>query len=187
MVNGVDQRAWFALHVRSRHEKTVQAQLIAKKHEVFLPLYWKRSRTVDRIREVQLPLFPGYLFCRFDPSERTSLISTSGVIDLVRTGPDPAAISTEEIDSIQRIVASQAEVEPYPHLAVGDLVVLTRGSLAGLKGRLINVRNRSRFVVSVELLCRSVMLQTEPEWVVRCNQFDASCPILEATLSAAPL
>ncbi|MGA9886725.1 MAG: transcription termination/antitermination NusG family protein, partial [Candidatus Acidiferrales bacterium] len=62
-----DVLPWFALQVRTRQEASVAQQLNGQGYERFLPLYKVRKRWSDRIKEVNAPLFPGYLFCRFNP------------------------------------------------------------------------------------------------------------------------
>jgi transcription antitermination factor NusG len=157
---------WFALHTKSRHEKTVFAQLEAKQHDVFLPLYSVKNRWADRWKTVCLPLFPGYVFCRFDLTARYSVLATSGVIDVVRIGSQPAPIENSEIDAVQLIVNSKVAAEPYPHLISGQHVMMTGGPLNGLIGTLTSIRNGVRLVVSVELLCRSVLVEIDRDWVV---------------------
>ena len=80
---------WYALQVRSRHEKKVHAHLQAKSQDVFLPLYRASHKWADRRKTVHLPMFPGYVFCRFDTTLRHSVLATSGVIDIVRVGTGP--------------------------------------------------------------------------------------------------
>jgi transcription antitermination factor NusG len=157
---------WYALHVRSRHEKTVHSQLEAKQQDVFLPLYSARNKWGDRWRSVSLPLFPGYIFCRFDPADRYSVLATSGVIDIVRVGSEPAPIETQEIEAVQLIVSSTVKAEPYPTLVQGQKVILTDGPLTGLTGTLTQIRNTCRLVVSIELLCRSVSVEIDRDWVM---------------------
>lgn len=157
---------WFALHVRSRHEKTVFSQLEAKDQDVFLPLYSVKSKWGSRWRVSALPLFPGYVFCRFDPAIRYSVLATSGVIDIVRFGSEPAPIGEAEIQAVQMIVNSSVPAEPYPALVKGQRVMMTGGPLNGITGTLTNVRNSLRLVVSVDLLCRSVAVEIDREWIV---------------------
>lgn len=174
---------WFALHVRSRHEKTVHGQLEAKEQEVFLPLYSVRNKRGGGWRVSSLPLFPGYVFCRFDPALRHSVLATSGVIDVVRFGAEPAAIEKSEIEAVQFIVNSSAGAEPYSDLVRGQRVMMTDGPLSGLTGTLTTVGNSCRLVVSVELLCRSVSVEIDRDWVVpidpreTCSLRIASTPI----------
>lgn len=157
---------WFALHVRSRHEKSVFAQLEAKSQDVFLPCYTTRSKWADRIKDVSLPLFPGYVFCRFDPGMRSKVLATSGVIDVVRAGRDPAPISPSEIEAIQRVVLTPIYTEPYSSIAVGQRVHMCAGPLTGLTGSIIEVRKQLRLVLSVELLNRSILVEIDRDWVV---------------------
>ena len=157
--------AWHAVRVRSRHEKLVFAQLQAKQHETFLPLYAAKHKWADRWKTVSLPLFPGYLFCRFPRPGRSSVLSTPGVIDLVRTGSEPAPIADGEIEAIQKAVNSPLLTEPYAGLVNGQRVVMTEGPLKGLAGTLLETRRNLRLVLSVELLHRSVVIEIEREWI----------------------
>src|SRR5216684_1011727 len=74
---------WFALQVRARHEMGVAQHLCSRGYDWFLPLYKCRKRWSDRMKEVETPLFPGYLFCRFDPQERLPILTSPGVIQVV--------------------------------------------------------------------------------------------------------
>jgi len=157
---------WHALYVRSRQEKSVQAQLDAKAHEVFLPLYCARHRWADRWKTVSSPLFPGYVFCRFNNKNRASVLATSGIIDVVRTGSQPASVDPGEIEALRRVVDSQLVAEPYAHLIKGETVTINEGPLKSLTGVLIQVRKGLRLVVSIELLRRSVLVEIDRDWVV---------------------
>jgi transcription antitermination factor NusG len=158
--------AWYALHVRSQHEKSVFAQLDAKRHEAFLPLYNARHRWADRWKTVSLPLFPGYVFCRFDVAHRSSVLTTSGIIDLVRAGSEPAPIENSEIEAVRAVVASKLTAEPYDNLVAGQSVKLISGPLTGLSGTLMEIRSNFRLVVSVHMLNRSVSVHIDRDWVV---------------------
>jgi transcription antitermination factor NusG len=157
---------WYALWVRSRHEHTVAAQLNARQHEVFLPLFSARHKWADRWKTVSLPLFPGYVFSRFDVAKRSSVLSASGVIDIVRIGTEPAEIDPAEIEAVQTVVKSSLFAEPYPQLVKGQRVTVSGGPLNGVPGTLIEVRNSLRLVVSVELLNRSVSVEVDRDWVL---------------------
>jgi transcription antitermination factor NusG len=160
------REAWYALHVRSRQEKVVYAQLDAKRHEAFLPLYSARHRWADRWKTVDLPLFPGYVFCRFDAALRSSVMATTGVIDLVRAGMEPAPIESSEIDAVRAVIASKLAAEPHGSLVAGQSVRLVTGPLTGVTGTLMEIRSNFRFVVSVQMLNRAVSVEIDRDWVV---------------------
>ena len=156
---------WFALRVKSRCEKVVAAIARNKGFEEFLPLYQCRQRWSDRLKSVEFPLFPGYVFCRLDPQYRLPLLTIPGVLHFVGIGKVPAPIDDAEIIAIQSAVASGLSAEPWPFLEVGQRVQLEDGPLAGLEGFLVEVRKRYRVVVSVTLLKRSVAVEIDREWV----------------------
>ena len=112
---------WYALHVRSKFEHLVSVTLRGKGYQEFLPLYRSRRRWSDRVKEIDLPLFPGYLFCRFDVRDRLlPILSTPGVIAIVAAGKTPVPVSEEEIAVVQAVVRSGLPTLPWPCLTIGD-------------------------------------------------------------------
>jgi len=156
---------WFALRVKSRYEKVVSTIARNKGFQEFLPLYQCRRRWSDRVKTIELPLFPGYVFCRLNPQYRLPLLTIPGVVHFVGIGKTPVPVDDEEILAIQSAVASGLSTEPWPFLNVGQRVRLEEGPLTGVEGILIEVRKRYRVVVSVTLLHRSVSVEIEREWV----------------------
>ena len=128
-----EQHPWFALRVKSRTEKVVSTIARNKGFEEFLPLYQSRRRWSDRFKSVEMPLFPGYVFCRFNPEFRLPLLTIPGVMGLVGVGKVPVAIEDAEIAAIQAAVGAGLMAEPYPFLEVGQTVRLAEGPLAGLR------------------------------------------------------
>jgi transcription antitermination factor NusG len=161
---------WFALRVRSRYEKLVATMAREKGFEEFTPFYRSRRRWSDRFKHIDLPLFPGYLFCRVDPENRLPLLVIPGVLHFVGIGKVPAPIDSAEIAAIRSAVQSGLSAEPWPFLQVGQRVRLEAGPLAGLEGLLIEARKQVRIVVSVSLLNRSVAVEIERQWVTPLDQ-----------------
>jgi transcription antitermination factor NusG len=160
-----EESSWYAIRVRARWEKLVADALRNKEYDEFLPLYRKRSNWSDRIKEITLPLFPGYVFCRSDLSGRTPFITTPGVIGILSFAGCPAIISDKEIEVIKAIVHSGADVGPWPYVHQGRRVRMHCGPLAGVEGILIRAKGDWRVVLSVETLCRSVAVEVDREWV----------------------
>ena len=152
---------WFALQVRTRQEASAGDQLRRQGYDQFLPLYKVRKRWSDRIKEVEAPLFPGYLFCRFNPHDRLPILKTPGVIQVVGFKDGPAAVDESEIRSIQALVAAGVPHHPWPFLAAGDRVRIESGPLVGLEGILTEVKRSYRLVLSVTLLQRSVAVEID--------------------------
>jgi transcription antitermination factor NusG len=156
---------WFALRVKPRFEKTVATIARNKGYEEFLPLCRSRRRWSDRVQSVDLPLFPGYLFCQLNPEFRLPLLTIPGALHFIGIGRTPAPIDDQEIASLQAAMRSGLWAEPWPFLDVGQRVRLEEGPLAGLEGLLIEVRKKQRMIVSVTLLKRSVAVEIERDWV----------------------
>jgi transcription antitermination factor NusG len=157
--------SWYAIRVRSRFERTVSAALSGKGYNEYLPLYRARCQWSDRSKDLDLPLFPGYLFCRFDARVRLPILTTPGVISIVGTGKVPVAISDREIESIQTMIRSGLHLQPWPQLVVGSRVVIEEGPLKGLEGVAVDIKKKYRLFISIPLLQRSVSVEIDREWV----------------------
>jgi len=161
-----NEMPWFALYVRSRHEKTVTEVLRNKGFATFLPLYSSIQVSGRRESAVSLPLFPGYVFCQFDPNgRRMPILTTPGVVYVVGLGGEPSAVDPLELDAIRAVMKSGMITEPWPFLTQGQRVRVTRGSLEGLTGVLMSFRKQDRLILSVSLLQRSVAVEIERAWV----------------------
>lgn len=152
---------WYAVYTRSRHEKKVAVGLKDKDIEVFLPLRSVINRWKDRRKEVQLPLFSGYVFVRIVPEQKIPVLQTAGVVTLVGNGSDPMPIPEEQIESIQKLVNSGIRYDPYPYLKEGMRVFIKRGPLKGMEGVLIEKRKKHLLVLSVDLIQQSAVLQVD--------------------------
>ena len=156
--------SWYALRIQSRLSDLASVTLRGKGYEEFLPLYRTRRRWSDRVKQVELPLFPGYLFCQFDVNDRLPILTTPGVIGIVGAGKTPVPVDIEEIEAIRAILRSGLAAQPWPLLRVGAKVYIERGPLAGLEGIVINTDKVYRLIVSVSMLQRSVAVEIDREW-----------------------
>jgi transcription antitermination factor NusG len=160
-----DTTKWFALTVKPRHDKAVASVLDAKGYETLLPTYKKRCRYATRAKESHLPLFPGYVFCRFSLLIRLPILTTPGVTGIVGAGPSLLPVDETEIDSLRTAMRARTELLPYPFLTVGQRVRITEGSLAGVEGIVVRVKSIPSLVLSISLLQRSVLLEIDPSAV----------------------
>ena len=101
-MNG-QETAWFALAVVPRKEKVTAQTLRMREYEDFLPLYSVRRKWSDRIQTVELPLFPGYVFCRFDPKVHLPILKIPTVMSIVGMGKQPEPIPHLEIAALQTV------------------------------------------------------------------------------------
>lgn len=152
---------WFALVVKPRHEKAVSRILETKGYEIFVPLQKTQHRYDTRLREFELPLFQGYIFCRFDLSGKLPVLTTPGVTRILGAGRVPVPVDDVEIASLQTVLKAQVPVRPFPFLSAGRKVRIAEGSLAGVEGIVVSFRHPSRLVLSITLLQRSVLLEID--------------------------
>jgi len=155
---------WFALRVKSRSEKVVALMAQNKGFEEFVPMYQSQRRWSDRLKSLELPLFPGYIFCRINPQHRLPLLTIPGVLHFVGIGKIPVPIEDSEIAAIQKAIRAGILTEPWPFLEIGQRVRLEDGPLAGLEGILVGTAKNQRVIVSVTLLKRSVAVAVERHW-----------------------
>lgn len=169
MATGIEpekaSQPWFAVQVRAKHENTAATVLRGKGYDPFLPLYKCRKRWSDRIKEAELPLLPGYLFCRFNPLDRLPILVTPGVIQVVGIARIPTPIDEAEIAALQTAVRSGLPSQPWPFLEVGQRVRVDYGPLTGHEGFLLEFRGHHRIILSITLLQRSVAVQVDSAWV----------------------
>jgi transcription antitermination factor NusG len=149
---------WYAVLTRARHEKRVAEQLQGKGIECFLPLYEALHRWKDRRKLVQLPLFPGYLFVRFALQNRLRVLQTVSVAEIVHFRGDPVPLPEREVEGLRSGLAL-LRAEPHPYLRVGQRVRIRSGPLTGSEGLLIRRKNSYRFVLSIDLIMRSIAVE----------------------------
>jgi transcription antitermination factor NusG len=158
---GGENQRWFALQVRTRWEGSTAVLLAGKGYQTLLPTYQTKKRWNGRVKQLNAPLFPGYVFCQFDALNRLPILVTPGVISVVGRGRIPLPVDDSEIAAIQTVVSSGFQAEPWPYLEIGQRIRIESDSLNGLEGILINFKGNHRIVVSVSLLKRSVALEID--------------------------
>ncbi|MBN2417082.1 UpxY family transcription antiterminator [bacterium] len=158
-----NDRKWYALYTKPRHEKKVDLQLREKGLTSYLPLRTVQKRWSDRKKWVDEPLFRSYVFVRADSRERYDAVQSYGALRVVGFKGVPIVVPDEEIDRIRRILREVENVEPADYFTAGDPVEIVQGPLSGMRGVLEEVRNDHRLVVRIESVRQalkfSVLLQ----------------------------
>ncbi|MGH9630247.1 MAG: UpxY family transcription antiterminator [Bryobacteraceae bacterium] len=166
---------WYALRVGPQREKSVLASLVGKGYEVFLPMYRVLRVSSRHTKEVKVPLFPGYLFCRFDAHKRLSIVTTPGLLFIAGAGKVPLPVDQNEINAIQRIVSSSLHYEPCEYLREGTEIEMIAGPLTGVRGIIVSRKNSHRLLASISLLQRSVAVEIDQEWAA-CGSVRETIP-----------
>lgn len=159
--HGTEATSWYAIRTRHRHEKKATEELRRRAIDTYLPLYgsvreWKNGRHL-----IQMPLFPGYAFVRIVSRERLEVLRVPGVVDLVGSNGKPLPVAEIEITSLRQALAQAKCAGPHPFITRGRKVRITAGPLSGLQGIVVRRKGRIQVVVSVELIRRSVLIETD--------------------------
>ena len=154
---------WYCVHTRPLKEQQVATHF----HQMLgLEMYFprlRRQKTIRRVRRVVTsPLFPRYLFCRFDPSLRYRAVRYApDVIEVVRFGEHPAVVDDGIIEALKNWASDALDIITIqPDLRPGDLVEITDGPMRGLQAVILNSPNdRDRVTVLLSILeCGAKMM-----------------------------
>src|SRR5579864_8356897 len=159
---------WCAVYTHSRHEKKVAQQLEERQIENFLPLYRSVRRWKDRRKELDLVLFPGYVFVYLDLKDRLRVLQVPSVVRFVSFNGQPAPLPDAEIEVLVSGLAKGVRAEPHPYLKVGHRVRVKYGPLAGTQGILVRRKDKFRVVLSIDLIMRSVAVEVDEADVEPC-------------------
>jgi transcription antitermination factor NusG len=156
-----DRPEWYAVYANVRHEKRVKECLDRRMVECYLPSYRSVRRWLDRRKEVELPLFPGYLFVRIAYRSRLQVLTVPGIVHIVSFDGRPAPICEDEIEVLRQALSRGTNWEPHPYLKVGRRVRIRNGPLCGVEGTLVRRKEGYRLIISIELIMRSVATEVD--------------------------
>ncbi len=150
---------WYAVQTRPRHEKRIAQELRGRLLEEFLPLHRCRHRWKNGVvADLELPLFPCYLFVRSSVRDKIRLLQLPGVVGLAVCSSHPTAIPDSDIQAL-RALLTVSSAEPHPFQTAGDRVRIVAGPLAGMEGVLTGKKQKLRVVLSLDIIMRSVAVE----------------------------
>jgi transcription termination/antitermination protein NusG len=165
-IAGTPQALWYAIHVRSRHERQVGRQLEERQFNYLLPVYRSVRKWKDRRKELDLVLFPGYVFVNLELQNRLRVLQIPGVARFVSFQGAPVPLSLSDVEFLSNGLAQGVRAEPHPYLKAGRRVRVKHGPLSGMEGVLVRKKEKFRLVISLELIMRSVMVEVDESDVV---------------------
>ncbi len=156
----MNHEPWGVLQVVANHERKVARHLAAGALEHYLPLYTERSKWTDRTVTLERPLFPGYIFVRYAPERRISVISTPGVLKLLGNR-ETGMVDNTEIDRIRKALASGYVLRPHPGISVGTRVRVCRGIFQDVEGLVTDLRGSRSVVLALSAVQQFFSLQID--------------------------
>jgi transcription termination/antitermination protein NusG len=152
---------WYAAYTCANHEKRVASEIQARDVEHFLPVYSSVRRWKDRRVNLELPLFPGYVFVRLALRDRLRVLQIHSVVRLVGFNGQPVALPDEEMEILRSGISQRLHAAPHPFLTVGRRVQITNGPFAGLEGVMKRRKSNLRVVLSLNLIQRSIAVDVD--------------------------
>ena len=159
-------KSWYAIYVRSRHEKSVHAELQQKGIESSLPLTIVTRQWSDRRKKVEVPLFRGYVFVKIDiKNEKLPVLRTSGVVKFVTFNNVTVPIPEDQMYWLQQMIASDLLLSQEQDFPVGTEIDVMFGPLKGLRGRVKQKNSETRLVVWFDAIMQGVSVEIDPTWL----------------------
>jgi transcription antitermination factor NusG len=152
---------WYAIYTRPSHEKRVVEHFGLREIECYLPSYRTTRRWKNRCKvELELPLFPGYVFARFEWRLHIGVLETPSVVSIVGNGREALPLLHSEIEAL-RTGLNLRRAEPHPYLNIGERARIMRGPLEGFEGIVERRNNGLRVVLTLQQIMKSVAVEVE--------------------------
>jgi transcription antitermination factor NusG len=157
---------WFALYIRQRLREKCEEYLQSRSYDIFSPVRTEIHRWSDRNKAIDVPLFPGYLFCRFDPQKSAPILATPGVSGIINSGGKFLEVNPEQLENVRKSLDSGLPIEVVPDFVRGQRVRIISGAMAGIEGVLSALKNQIRVGLEVTMMNRSILVEVSPSQVV---------------------
>lgn len=154
---------WWVAHTKSRNEKALAHDLMAKNVSYFLPMTWRVHRHTHRTIKALLPLFTGYLFFCGNESERVELLKTNRVANLIEVKDQEHLI--HELVRFEQALRAGAPLTPYKYLAKGQWCRVIAGPLLGLEGIIVQTKGDTRLVLQINMLGQAASVEIDIDMV----------------------
>ena len=161
---------WWVLHTKSRNEKALAHDLVTKNIKYFLPMSWKVKKTSGRKIKSLLPLFTGYMFFCGDENERTEILRTNHVANILDVPNQRKLVS--ELLQIEHAIKAGAPLEPHSFVKEGALCRVIAGALAGLEGVVIRCDNKSRLILQIDILGQGASIEIDSDMIEAVEKED---------------
>jgi transcription antitermination factor NusG len=152
---------WYAAYTCVHHEKRILQQLSERNIDGFVPLYHSVRRWKDRRKELDLVLFPGYVSVRIPLQHRLRVLQVPGVVNFVNFNGLPTPLPEGEVEALRKASAQGVFGAPHPYLKTGRRVLIRNGPFTGVQGVLLRKKDKYRFVLSIEMIMRSVAIEMD--------------------------
>ena len=171
-INQLDENKprWFAVYSAFKKEKFAKKFLDKKGIETYLPLQKVVRKYKTKVKKLEIPLINCYLFVRITKKEYVKVLETDYISRFIKIGKDLIAIPDVEIEIMQRILGENVAIEIEQNTFYqGDDVVITRGSLMGLTGKLVEFHGKEKVVVQLNTIGYSIQIEMDKSLLMKAE------------------
>ena len=165
------QGQWWVAHTKSRNEKALAHDLVARNVSYFLPMTLKVSRRSHRTFKSLLPLFTGYLFFCGQENDRIELLKTNRVVTLLEVTDQVELV--RELVRIEQAVRAGVPLVPHQYLRKGQWCRVIAGPLLGLEGIVVQTKGDARLVLQIDMLGQAASVEIDVEMVEPLDKTNA--------------
>jgi len=151
--------SWHVAYTMPKSEQKAFDLLQRAGITAFYPIQSVLRKWSDRIKRLELPLFPNYIFVRVTPQRRFEVTGMDGIVRYISFGGKPAIVPVHTMESLKKMSGSVLEVEENSFCRIGMPVMICEGPFAGIKGYLLKRNGQSRLQVRVDTLQRTVSVE----------------------------
>jgi transcriptional antiterminator RfaH len=170
--SAIERRPWIVVNTQAHRERTALDNLARQEFATYCPLVRKRVRHARRTQDVLRPLFPGYVFVQVDPDLRRwrPILSTMGVRRVVCAGDKPSLLAEDFIAGLKAREVDGAVARPVAPYEIGQKVRIMGGAFDGLIASILDLDEKERLVVLMDILNRPTRVRIESQTVMPADQ-----------------
>tara|TARA_B100000780_G_scaffold26761_1_gene16963 strand:- start:2424 stop:2924 length:501 start_codon:yes stop_codon:yes gene_type:complete len=153
---------WFILQLKSNSHHQAAKNLNRQGFETFLPLHDTILRKLSRFLNTSKPLFPGYMFIRFDKAESEwhKINNTYDVSRLITFNSILKSIPTSFVDSLIKQYDLSGKLLSIQKLKKGDQVTVLTGPFANFIATVEKYEADQRIWILMDLMGRKTKIIT---------------------------
>lgn len=153
---------WYAMYTRSRAEKKALQFFEDYGVEAYLPIVRKYRKWSDRVKAVDVPLLPSYIFVKVSEKEYYDVLNSNYVVCYITFEGKAAPIPENQINNLRLICGTDGyksvEVEGLD-FQPGEKIIITSGDFAGFEGEIVYGKSSAKLVVRLENLSCSIVVE----------------------------
>ena len=150
---------WWVGHTKSRFEKVFAWDLLRSGIKYFLPMIERVKVSGGKKRRVLAPLFPSYVFFCGNDEDRYAAMKTNRLCQTIAVADQETLVG--ELNHIEKALAGEAELDPYPFAAIGRHCRITAGPFRGMEGLVVERRQIARLVLQISILGQGVSMEID--------------------------